>query len=243
MQRHRVFIEAPITCEQELHLPEPQSHHLGKVLRMQPGQFVWVFNGSGGCYEAEIIAVEKRRVSVIPREFIADEAADCIRINLAQGISRGRHMDYTIQKAVELGVTRIIPLITDFSNVNLSADRRENKLSHWCSIIISACEQSGRNRIPELTQPMVFDEWITHRPAGAGLFLHPGAGASLTSIAPASAGLTLISGPEGGFSEREIAMAEANGCIAVRLGPRILRTETAAIAAISACQTLWGDMG
>jgi len=243
MRCHRVYVDSPINCEQLLQLPEPQSHHLGKVLRVQAGQFIQIFNGAGGHYLAEIMTVQKRQVSVIPREYIADDHAAPLGITLAQGISRGRHMDYTIQKAVELGITRVIPLITEFSNVSLSDQRRENKISHWSSIIIGACEQSVRNTIPELTAPILFDEWISNVPERPGLILHPEATSSLSTITPPVAGLTLISGPEGGFSEREVTMAASSGCIAVKLGPRILRTETAAVAAICACQTLWGDMG
>ena len=243
MRCHRVFVDSRIECEQLMQLPEPQSHYLGKVLRVLPGQLIQIFNGLGGCYSAEVVTVQKRKVSVIPRQFIPDETDTSVRINLAQAISRGKHMDYTIQKAVELGVSRIIPLITEFSNVHLSAERSENRLSHWRGIVVGACEQSGRNVIPELAAPLLFDEWLSNMPAVPALLLHPDAAGSLSAITPQPAELTIVSGPEGGFSEREVAKAKQQGCVAVKLGPRILRTETAAVAAISACQTLWGDMG
>ena len=243
MRCHRVFVDLQINSEQLMQLPEPQSHYLGKVLRVQPGQWIQIFNGTGGCYEAEITSVQKRSVSVVPRQFIPDGPDTSIRINLAQGISRGRHMDYTIQKAVELGVNRIIPLITGFSNVHLSAERSESRLSHWRGVVIAACEQSGRNIIPELMAPLSFDDWLANMSGAPVILLHPDAAGSLSAITPQPAELTIVSGPEGGFSEDEVAMAKQKGCVAVKLGPRILRTETAAIAAISACQTLWGDMG
>lgn len=243
MRSHRIYLDAQIECGQPLQLPEPQSHHLGKVLRMQPGQLVHLFNGRGGCYRAEIVSMQKRAVTVLPREFIADTAATLIRINLAQGVSRGRHMDYTIQKAVELGVNRIIPLITEFSNVRLSAERSESRLSHWRGVIIGACEQSGRNIIPELTAPLAFTDWLTNMSNTPSILLHPDAAGSLSAITPRPAEITIVSGPEGGFSEREVAAAKRSGCLAIRLGPRVLRTETAAVAALTAVQTLWGDMG
>lgn len=243
MRYHRVFVDGPINCGQLMQLPEPQSHYLGKVLRVQPGQRIQIFNGMGGSYQAEIASVQKRKVSVTPGQFTADGPEPPVRINLAQGISRGKHMDYTVQKAVELGVNRIIPLITEFGNVQLSAERSENRLSHWRGIIIGACEQSGRNIIPELSPPVMFAEWLANMPDTTALLLHPDADSPLSAITAQPAELTIISGPEGGFSDREAVMAKQHGCIAVKLGPRILRTETAAIAAISVCQTLWGDMG
>ena len=242
MRTNRVFVDTPILCNQQLLLPESQSLHLGRVLRLQPGQFVHLFNGAGGYYRAEIAVVQKRTVTVIPLEFIPDKPAATLRIILAQGISRGRHMDYTIQKAVELGVASIIPLATDHSNVNLSTQHVANKLNHWRNIIISACEQCGRNNLPGIVTPVAFDDWVVEVSGTPRLVLDPAATLTLTAITPPPAVLTIISGPEGGLSEREIILAVRQNCIAVRLGPRVLRTETAAIAAISASQTLWGDM-
>jgi len=238
----RVYIDAPLTCRRELQLPEAQSHHLGRVLRLRPGAVIYLFNGTGGSFRTEISAVHKQLVTVLPDEFIPDRTFSTLPINLAQGISRGRHMDYTIQKAVELGVARIIPLVTEHGNVHLEAERQDHKLSHWRKIIIGACEQCGRNLLPELWEPVAYADWIATPSAALRLLLDPGTDRTLGSITPVPGEVTILSGPEGGFSESEIAIANAQGCLAVRLGPRILRTETAAIAAISACQTLWGDM-
>ena len=243
MRSNRVYVDIELLCHQQLQLPAAQSHHLSKVLRMQVGQTVHVFNGAGGYYRAEIAAVQKRVVVIMLREFIPDEPITGFRINLAQAISRGRHMDYTIQKAVELGVARIMPLVTDHSNINLSEDRLENKLGHWRNIIIAACEQCGRNVLPEIMTPVAYTDWIAAVSTVPRFMLDPSATAGLAAITPRPAEVTIIAGPEGGFSERELDLAATHKTIAVRLGPRILRTETAAIAAISAVQTLWGDMG
>ncbi|MBF8269068.1 MAG: Ribosomal RNA small subunit methyltransferase E [Gammaproteobacteria bacterium] len=242
MRTNRVFVDTPMLCNQQVLLPEAQSHHMGKVLRMQPGQFVHLFNGAGGYYRAEITLVQKRAVTVMPREFIPDQPTTGLRINLAQGISRGRHMDYTIQKAVELGIASIIPLATDYSNVHLSEQSADNKLSHWRNIIISACEQCGRNDVPDIVAPVAFDDWVVAVSNTPRLVLNPAAIHTLKGLTPPPTELTIICGPEGGLSDRELALAVRQNCIAIRLGPRVLRTETAAIAAISASQTLWGDM-
>jgi 16S rRNA (uracil1498-N3)-methyltransferase len=243
MQQDRIYIEAGITRDQPLTLPEPQSHRLARVLRARIGQVIQLFNGTGGYFHAEIVAVNKRSVAVIPRAYVPDGPAAAFRIHLAQGISRGRHMDYTIQKAVELGVTRLIPLITEHSNVQLPADRADVKLAHWRGIVIGACEQCGVNVPPEIVSPVAYDDWIAATASTPRIILDPAASATLTSLALRPVELTLISGPEGGFSEREIAAAVEHHCLPVKIGPRILRTETAAIAAISACQVLWGDLG
>jgi 16S rRNA (uracil1498-N3)-methyltransferase len=242
MRIDRVYVDAPIVQGRELALPGPQSHRLGKVLRLREGQCVSLFNGAGGCFHARITAVIRNQVTVIPGDFRPDAPDPGLRINLAQGISRGRHMDYTIQKATELGVTRIEPLITEHSNVRLEDEQKENKLSHWRNIIIAACEQCGRNVLPEITAPAGYQDWIARGSATIRLILAPEAAHTLTSLTRPAV-LTIISGPEGGLSESEYGLAADHGCIPIRLGPRVLRTETAAIAAISACQTLWGDMG
>lgn len=243
MRLTRVYMNSEINTEQELVLPEPQSHHLSRVLRVRTGHEIHLFNGKGGYYITEITAVDKQGVSVVPRRFIPDDRESALKIVLAQGISRGKHMDYTIQKAVELGVESIIPLITDHGNIQLSGSRLEHKLDHWMKVVISACEQCGRNIVPDVTTPVAFDDWVGGRAGFVKLFLEPTSPDSLSSITDGPNGIILISGPEGGFSERETGLAIKHGCVPVRLGPRVLRTETAAIAAISACQVLWGDMG
>lgn len=242
MRSYRIYINQDMMCGQSLVLPEQQSHHLGKVLRMRTGEYIHLFNGVGGYFVAEIKSIDKRAVTVVPAEFVPDDDQASIELILAQGISRGRHMDYTIQKAVETGVAGIIPLITENSNVHLTEKNRDNKFIHWRNIVINACEQSGRNVLPEIYRPVGFNEWIAKENDSTRLLLDPASGCSLSSITTTPEKLTIISGPEGGLSDQEQDLAARHMCIRIRLGPRVLRTETAAIAAISACQVLWGDM-
>jgi 16S rRNA (uracil1498-N3)-methyltransferase len=171
------------------------------------------------------------------------EAESPISLCLAQGISRGEKMDYTIQKAVELGVTKIIPLLTERCTVKLDADRREKRLQHWQSIIISACEQSGRNKIPTLLPPQAFHHWLPTANADQCFVLAPTANQKLEKISlKNNAEVILLIGPEGGLSDGEIALASDQSFIPLNLGPRILRTETAAVAALSALQCIYGDL-
>ena len=150
-------------------------------------------------------------------------------------------MDFTLQKAVELGVTRVVPVMTEYGNVRINQQRLQKKIEHWNKIIIGACEQCGRNKIPELEAPLTFDEWLSKDSNVIKIVLHPESGLRLSKLSKPEGGITILSGPEGGFSEREIKKACEADYQIVNIGPRILRTETAALVAISACQMLWGD--
>jgi len=242
MRLNRVFVNCPLVMEQGIILPDEPAHHVSRVLRMREGQQLQIFNGTGGCYLAQITSINKNSVQVLPTAFLQQERETELQITLAQGISRGRHMDYTVQKAVELGVTRIVPLVTEYSNVRLDEDRSRKRLLHWQKIIINACEQCGRNRLPEILEPSGYSDWILRESHVLKLVLSPQANECLSDFSPQGSDLLILSGPEGGLSEAEIIEATRNDYMAVQLGPRILRTETAAIAVISACQTLWGDM-
>jgi len=243
MRITRIFTDAPLSCNEALELPESASHHVSKVLRMRPDQRINVFNGRGGYYSALITAIGKRSVTIIPLEFFEEERESNLNITLSQGVSRGQHMDFTVQKAVELGVKKIVPLLTEFSNVRLDHERTEKRLAHWRSIIIHACEQSGRTRLPEIASPISFGDWIVGAGPGRKLILAPLAGKPLKKLIPLERDIMLLTGPEGGFSEDELALAARSGHEIVTLGPRVLRTETAAVAALTAIQVLWGDMG
>ena len=243
MSLTRIFTDSRLDCNESVDLGETASHHINKVLRMKPGQKIQVFNGSGGYYDAEITAVERRAVTVIPLQHISEERESNLKITLVQGISRGRRMDYTIQKAVELGVNQIVPLFTEFSNVKLEGSRIQNRLTHWRSVIINACEQCKRTRVPGITGPVTLSDWISGDQHPLKIILDPGSGKNMREINPREPLISLISGPEGGFSETEITTAVEAGYQAIGLGPRVLRTETAAISALSAVQVLWGDMG
>lgn len=191
---------------------------------------------------AEIVAVARQSVEVKVLELRDEDRESGLALTLVQCISRGQHMDFTIQKAVELGVSRIVPVISEHSNVKLSAERLPGKLRHWQQVIISACEQCGRNRLPQLDTALPLAEWLDSDPNDCRLILHPGSGQGLATMATPTRGVSLLAGPEGGLSDAEVEQARQHGCTAVALGPRILRTETAPIAALSIIQYRWGDL-
>lgn len=243
MRYPRVYVNTSLSAGSQITLSKQASHHIGQVLRRKPGQLLHVFDGTGGYYPAEVMSVDKRAVVVNTGNLVNDKRESPLSITLAQGISRGQHMDFTIQKAVELGVRRIVPVLTEHGNVRLDEQRTDKRLVHWRKIIISACEQCGRNFIPEITEPVAFTDWLGQEQAALKLILEPASAMSLNSLNMPEGDVSLLSGPEGGFSAGEVESADFAGFQPVRLGPRILRTETAAVAALAAMQALWGDMG
>jgi 16S rRNA (uracil1498-N3)-methyltransferase len=213
-----------------------------QVLRLGVGAPLLLFDGSGRDFPARVIASDKRgaRVAVGPPG--EEEPTPPLAIHLAVGVSKGERMDLIVQKAVELGVTSIRPLFTERSVVQLAGERLERRHEHWQGVLVGACEQSGRRRLPRLAPARGLGDWLAEAPA-SGLLLDPRADRALTEI-PAPVGeVTLLVGPEGGLSPRERAQAEAGGLRGVRLGPRVLRAETAPLAAIAVIQALWGDLG
>jgi len=240
----RIYQPNNIVEYSSLTLDEPASHHLSRVLRANVNDKVTLFNGQGGEYSAVIREIHKKIVKVDVQAFMARDVESSLDITLAQGISRGEKMDYTIQKAVELGVKQIIPLFTERCNVKLDAERSEKRLQHWQSVVISACEQSGRNRIPLVSQPQSLETWLFGVTADYCLALSPHTGQSLKTLAISnSAQVVLLIGPEGGLSDREMDLTAQHHFLPLNLGPRVLRTETAALAAIIALQSCFGDMG
>lgn len=213
--------------------------HLAKVLRLKQGDAVVVFNGQGGEFLGHIVKLQRRCVAVRLDEFMDRSVESPLSITLVQGISRRERMDYTVQKAVELGVTRIIPVNTERTTVNLKNERRDKKRRHWGAIVESACEQCGRNRVPEVAEVMDYHRWV----AGAhdGLKLVLSHRAQKRPLGQACRSVTLLVGPEGGLSEFELETAECAGFAATRFGPRILRTETAALVAMAVLQHRLGD--
>lgn len=239
----RIFQAVPLAIHTSIQLTEAASHHLARVLRAQINDPVIIFNGQGGEYEGVIQRIDKKSVTVQLETFNPREAESPLEIYLAQGISRGEKMDYTLQKAVELGVKGIIPLFTERCNVKLDVERGEKKQQHWQSVVVSACEQSGRNRVPMVAVPQSFAQWVGQAAADFCFVLAPGVDGKLKQLAvPSHARIILLIGPEGGLSEQEIAQALQRGFKSLNLGPRVLRTETAALAAIAALQGLFGDM-
>ena len=242
MRIPRLYLDAPLQAHSRCTLDEPTAHHVARVLRMKTGQAVQLFDGRGREFQGVIASVEKRSVNVDLQEPIERNTESPLQIHLGQGISKGERMDFTLQKSVELGVTHITPLWTAYCQVNLDAKRVEKRMEHWRRVIISACEQCGRNVLPTLWPPQSLDQWIKQLPEqGLGLILDPQQPETMKSLSAPNGPVYLAIGPEGGLNEDEITLARKNGFHGLCLGPRILRTETAALAALAAMQLQWGD--
>jgi 16S rRNA (uracil1498-N3)-methyltransferase len=238
MRLSRFFIDAPLSLGNH-ELPEAQAHYIGRVLRLNVGAAVQLFDGSGMEFLGELAEVGKKQVRVVLSEQVAGQPDSTLRIHLGQGMSRGERMDWAIQKATELGVTEITPIVSARCEVRLKDDRADKRMAHWRQIAISACEQSGRSSVPLIHPPLALTEWLQQASAELKLVLHPVAQALTSHSKPAT--LAFLIGPEGGLSESEVMQAQAAGFFAARLGPRVLRTETAPIVALSIAQQLWGD--
>jgi 16S rRNA (uracil1498-N3)-methyltransferase len=238
MRLSRFFIDAPLSLGQH-ELPEAQAHYIGRVLRHAAGDAVQLFDGSGQEYLGALIEVGKKAVRVELREQLAGQAESPLRIHLGQGLSRGERMDWAIQKATELGVSEITPIVSERCEVRLKDERADKRLAHWRQVAISACEQCGRSVLPVIHAPITLAEWQAHVQAELKLVLHPVAAPLESHARPHS--LAFLIGPEGGLSEAEVAQAKAAGFHAARLGPRVLRTETAPVVALAVAQQLWGD--
>lgn len=244
MKNRRIYIAQNLQAGERFELPKNAAHHLSTVLRVRPGEMLSLFNGRGGEYQAEIVALEKRAVTVEVLEHDLIERESPLKITLLQSLSRGQKMDLTIQKAVELGVQRIVPLATERSNVKLSDERQEKRVQHWQGIIISACEQCGRNQIPELMPVLSLQDYLKDDELiakGVKWVLQPGGVTTLKEITTPPSLLQLLVGCEGGFTADELQQLQAAGFTNVCLGPRVVRTETAALMAVAAIQALWGD--
>jgi 16S rRNA (uracil1498-N3)-methyltransferase len=242
----RFFYPDALGSGSEVHLPPEAAHHAARVLRLAVGEPVVLFNGLGGEFEGRITRSDRGEVRVKTGAFIDRDSESPLELVLGQGLSGGDRMDLTLQKAVELGISAIQPLATERSVVKLSGERANRRADHWRSLVVASCEQCGRNRIPAVAELCRFEEWmalLTREPADGErrLLMSPVAEQSLRSLPPPAGRIVLLAGPEGGLSPREAALAQDYGFIAVRLGPRVLRTETAALAALAAIQALWGD--
>lgn len=244
MPRSRLYTDTDLRPGTELMLDGAPARYLGRVLRLRAGDELTLFNGRGGEYRAVLRSFGKAAVTLEVGDFIDREAESPLRIHLLQGLARGERMDLVIQKCTELGVGRISPLSTDHGVVRLEGKRAKKRVDHWRAIAASACEQCGRNRLPDIDEPIGLRDWLGRNleQQAARLILRPDAATPVGAVAVDASTLVLLIGPEGGFSESEYELAEATGFEAVRLGPRILRTETAALATITALQTRFGDM-
>lgn len=242
MRIPRLYLPVPLTVGATVALNDNAFNHAVRVLRLKPGAALILFDGAGGACAATLADVGKRDAWARVTEALPGEVESPLWVVLAQGVSRGEKMDYTLQKAVELGVAVIQPLFAERGGIGLTGERLARKIQHWRGIVIGACEQCGRNRLPELREPLPLAEWLRQSvEPGLRLLLDPLAERGLRGLAPPTGVVTLLIGPEGGLSSAETAQARQTGFTGVRLGPRVLRTETAGVAALAAVQTLWGD--
>jgi 16S rRNA (uracil1498-N3)-methyltransferase len=239
----RFYCPQPLASGATVDLPESVAHHL-HVVRMQPGAALTLFDGRGGQYAASLLEIGKKRASATVLAHEPVEVELPWAVTLAQGLPEGAKMDWIIEKAVELGVAAVRPLAAQRSVVRLSGERAEKRHAHWQGVIVAASEQCGRNRLAQLEPVADFGRWLSSAPAAPRIMLSPRATGSLAGWAQANApqALTLMVGPEGGFTREEEDAALAAGALALSIGPRVLRTETAALAAMAMLGGIWGGM-
>lgn len=237
----RIYQPVELNLNQYFSLTTQAIQHVVKVLRYKLNDEFIVFNGEGGEYTAKINQINKHEVIARVIDFHDVTAESCLNLHLGQAVSRGEKMDFTVQKAVELGVKEITPIITERCGIKLSSERWDKKWEHWQSIIIAACEQSGRNQIPIIHKPCLLNNWLHKIQADLKLLLHPHLAVGCKSLTVQIKNIALLVGSEGGFTEHEVVLSKQYQFTGLKLGPRILRTETAALAAVAVLQTLWGD--
>lgn len=242
MRTIRSFIDAPLAIGLEMLMPEQSSNHIVRVLRLHIGDTFHAFNGDGNDYVAEIISIDKKGAKICIVSYIEVRNESPLRIHLYQSIARGDKMDWILQKATELGVSAFTPIVSDRTEVKLDSERSDKKISHWQGVIRSACEQSGRACIPYIHSPIAINQLSIYLKTTQAFYLEPNAKLSIKEIPLQSEQeLYLAIGPEGGFSERDTRLLEAASFQGLKIGPRILRTETAGLAVIAALQSQYGD--
>jgi 16S rRNA (uracil1498-N3)-methyltransferase len=242
MRVTRVFVGQKLVSGKGVGLPEQAGLHLTRVLRLDPGAPVTLFDGTGGEYAGTLERDGKKWWAKVGSHDPVERESP-LSVTLLQGIARGERMDLIVQKATELGVARIVPLFAERSVVKADEKQRARKLEHWQAIAVAACEQCGRNRIPEIAEPRSLGDAVDALPAGLRCLLAADAAESLASAAARAATreIALLIGPEGGIAPNEQSFARANGFVACRMGPRIMRTETAGLAALATLQVVAGD--
>jgi 16S rRNA (uracil1498-N3)-methyltransferase len=244
MRLSRVHVDTPLAVGQRIAVAGAAANHVARVLRLRAGDAITLFNGSGAEFPSSIAELRRDSVVVEVKEQRAAGVESPLSLTLAQGISRGERMDWILQKATELGGSRIVPLFTERSVVRLDARQAQRKLQHWRGIAIAACEQCGRNTVPEIASPLNIFEFVSGAAAASQtrLLLSPSGEKSIEEVSAAGSGVTVLIGPEGGLTDTEQDAALRSGFTPVRMGPRILRTETAAVAALTILQHRFGDL-
>ncbi|MFZ2311422.1 MAG: 16S rRNA (uracil(1498)-N(3))-methyltransferase [Methylobacter sp.] len=242
MRISRLYVPLQLAQGRQVELDDESAHYVRTVLRLKKDAEIILFNGHGGEYLCVVGEVSRKSVLIAVGQRNERSVESPLQVTLGLGISRGDRMDLSVQKAVELGVNKITPLLTERCVVQFKGEKKPQRLVHWQKIVQHAAEQSGRTQLPELLEIEQLYNWVGGQ-QGLKVFLDPYAETSLAELKPEDMKVTLLTGPEGGFSDHERELAKAAGFIPVRLGSRILRTETASLAALAAVQMLWGDFG
>lgn len=240
MRISRLYAPLPLLTGKQIELDDDSGHYVRTVLRLKKDHQIILFNGEGGEFDCTIAEVSRKSVLITVKQWHERSLESPLQVILGLGISRGDRMDWSVQKAVELGANQIIPLLTERCVVQFKDEKKPQRLLHWQKIVQHAAEQSGRTMLPELINIQHLQQWVDNQ-QDLKVFLDPYAETSLAELQPENMKVTLLTGPEGGFSDQERDLAKAAGFIPVRLGKRILRTETASLSALAAIQTLWGD--
>jgi 16S rRNA (uracil1498-N3)-methyltransferase len=242
MRQSRIYSSQPLSSTKTVELTGQAGHYLTRVLRLSSGDGVILFNGDGRDYTGKILGIQRQCVKVRLEESRPVRNESPLKITLVQAISRGERMDYSLQKATELGVSCIQPVSSSRVEVRLDEKRRAKRLAHWQGVVISACEQSGRAVVPEVLPPCTLEEWLSVADLSPGVVLDPEAEMKLSAFSVGAQDVSVLIGPEGGFTRSELEDVKARGITAVSLGSRVLRTETAGPTAIAVLQTVAGDL-
>jgi 16S rRNA (uracil1498-N3)-methyltransferase len=241
MRIQRVYTGQSLHSGLEIALEEESSHHLLHVLRLQSGDTISLFSGAGQEFDATISEISKQGASIAVGSLTREETPPKLSIHLMLGISRGERMDFALQKATELGVNHITPVFTKRCVVKLNEKKRASRMDHWQKVIVNACEQSGRILLPQLDQPVDISSAVANQTAHTALMLDHRSSKTLSEIKKPKGSVLILVGPEGGLSAEERKLSKGSGFTGIKLGPRVMRTETAPLATIAAIQTLWGD--
>lgn len=243
MRVPRIHVDHDLRPGREVRLPDQAGEHVARVLRLERGAPLILFNGNGYEFDGALASLAKHAVTAEIGQKRNVDRESLLPLTLAQAIARGEKMDWILQKATELGVARIVPVVTDRTEVKLDAERAERRMVHWRGVLAGACEQCGRNRLPDLEPPQAMDRWLATLGDGPALRLAllPEGDVTLRQFPQMENGAILAVGPEGGFTPNDVALLTQAGFHGLRLGPRILRTETAGIAALAALQAIAGD--